>query len=98
MLPEVSRKSWSPEEDRSRSEEEKETEPLEPPAIQVEGAYLHGPVGSGKSLLMDLFADECKGLLGEPLSRRCHFHEFMLEIHGHLHRMQVLIHASIILF
>lgn len=57
------------------------------------GMYIHGPVGVGKSFLMDLFYalvnfsddDSCRNndshKHAKITKRRVHFHEFMLDVH-----------------
>jgi len=45
------------------------------------GLYIHGEVGRGKTMLMDLFFQTC------PVAhkRRAHFHEFMAEVHERIY-------------
>ncbi len=51
-------------------------------SMSPRGVYIHGPVGRGKSMLMDIFYDSI------PLGikkRRVHFHQFMIEVHDYIH-------------
>ena len=58
------------------------------------GIYIHGSVGVGKSMLMDLFYSVCdaghveEDVEYKPIGRRrkrMHFHEFMLDVHQRIH-------------
>ena len=53
----------------------------------IKGLYLHGEVGRGKTMLMDLF------FAASPVARkrRAHFHEFMADVHErvHIHRQKL---------
>ena len=52
---------------------------------QVQGVYIHGGVGTGKTLLMDLFVQalEAAGVSVE----RAHFHRFMDDVHARLKQL-----------
>lgn len=50
----------------------------------IKGLYLYGPVGRGKSMLMDLFYQQ----VAIKNKQRLHFHHFMASVHQRLHELQ----------
>jgi protein AFG1 len=52
------------------------TKPIESP----QGLYLHGGVGTGKSMLMDLLYNQI-----DAKKKRIHFHQFIQDIHNRIH-------------
>lgn len=53
-------------------------------ANHPKGLYLHGNVGTGKTMLMDLFHDQSR----VRKKKRVHFHKFMLDVHKRIHAIK----------
>ncbi|KAG5981173.1 hypothetical protein E4U55_003233 [Claviceps digitariae] len=51
------------------------------------GLYLYGDVGSGKTMLMDLFYDTLPRSV--QTKTRIHFHNFMQDVHKRLHKLKM---------
>ena len=52
-----------------------------------QGLYLYGDVGSGKTMLMDLFYDTLPSTVRSRT--RIHFHNFMQDVHKRLHKIKM---------
>jgi len=54
---------------------------------KIKGLYIWGTVGGGKTMLMDMFYDNLRGLEKTAGLRkhRTHFHDFMQEVHRLIH-------------
>jgi peroxisome-assembly ATPase len=51
------------------------------------GIYMYGDVGSGKTMMMDLFFETLPPNITHRM--RIHFHNFMQEVHKELHKMKM---------
>jgi len=51
------------------------------------GLYLYGDVGSGKTMLMDMFYETLPSSVTSKT--RIHFHNFMQDVHKRLHKMKL---------
>ncbi|KIK67775.1 hypothetical protein GYMLUDRAFT_36552 [Collybiopsis luxurians FD-317 M1] len=58
-----------------------------PPDNVPKGLYLFGDVGTGKTMLMDLFYSTLPPHIHRK--RRVHFHAFMLDVHKRLHAAKI---------
>jgi cell division protein ZapE len=56
----------------------------------LKGLYIHGEVGRGKTMLMDLFF----AASAVRRKRRAHFHEFMADVHERVHAYRQMIKAG----
>jgi protein AFG1 len=57
------------------------------PENTPKGIYMYGDVGSGKTMMMDLFFETLPANITHRT--RIHFHNFMQEVHKELHKMKM---------
>ena len=58
--------------------------PGRPGIVVPRGLFLHGPVGTGKTMVMDLFHEH----VPVPAKRRVHFHSFLADVHRRIHALK----------
>ncbi|XP_051510891.1 lactation elevated protein 1 homolog B-like [Myxocyprinus asiaticus] len=80
------RKVCSPEKIVSKEKEHdaNDTEEESPKSPPPRGYYIHGHVGTGKTMLMDLFYSFVKN----SRKKRVHFNAFMLDVHRRIHKLK----------
>lgn len=61
--------------------------PTQIPSNLPKGLYMYGDVGSGKTMLMDMFYDTLPRNVTSKT--RVHFHNFMQDVHKRLHAMKM---------
>ncbi|MFN8830804.1 MAG: cell division protein ZapE [Labrys sp. (in: a-proteobacteria)] len=61
------------------------------PKPSPRGLYIHGPVGRGKTMLMDLFFDHAPATIRK---QRVHFHGFMADTHDRIFRYRTDLKAG----
>lgn len=57
---------------------------------EIPGLYVHGGVGCGKTMIMDMFFDS----IHSRAKLRTHFHDFMLDVHERLHKFKLTLPPS----
>ncbi|TFK55628.1 AFG1-like ATPase [Heliocybe sulcata] len=73
-------------------QEEPEVPVAIPPEQVPNGLYLYGDVGTGKTMLMDLFYNTLPPNVKRK--RRVHFHAFMIDVHKRIHAMKAKLGAN----